>query len=385
MNFRISKLVAQASKPAVSQVSKSARLVIVTASENFRDTPISKSAIRQVWKPTPLSRGLNSALVLFAFLLQLGVWNSRADNNALTLWYQQPAAKWTEALPIGNGRMGAMIFGRTADERIQFNEDTLWRGQPHDYVRGGAGDQLAELRRLLLDENTAEAQKLAKEKFLSDPVRQMPYQPFGDLHLRFADHDQPADYRRELDLDSAIATTSYRIGEVSFRREAFASYPDQVMVIHLTADHFERLSFTLEMDSPHTNSQTRALGFDTLSLTGQLPTNGLRFESRVKVVTSGGSVKTDGHSITIQNANSATLYLTAATSFKNFQNVSANPAKRCAAVLKKIQRPFAFPRRIEFLVPDALKIGRLTSRAAARDQQVAAILEMQRGQCGIAF
>lgn len=337
MNLRTAQLVEQTSRSAVSQVSKS-----FNAPRPFHALPI--------WKPALLSRGLKSAFLLVALLFFVAVGNSRAaENNALKLWYLQPAAKWTEALPIGNGRMGAMVFGRTVDERIQFNEDTLWRGGPHDYVRAGAGDQLVELRRLLMDGQTAEAQKLAKEKFLSDPVRQMPYQPFGDLHLRFAGHDDPRDYRRELDLDSAIATTSYRIGEVSFRREAFASYPDQVIVIHLSADHFERLSFTLEMASPHTNSQTRALAGNTLSLTGQLPTNGLRFESRVKVVISGGTIKTNGNSISVQNANSATLYLTAATSFKNFQDVTADPARRCAAVLKKIS-----PRTFEDIRADHL-------------------------------
>ena len=101
------------------------------------------------------------------------------EPRGLKLWFSKPAEKWTEALPIGNGHMGAMIFGGVATERIQFNEDTLWRGKPHDYVREGAGDQLAEIRRLVFAGDSAAAGKLAKEKAISDPVRQMPYQPFA--------------------------------------------------------------------------------------------------------------------------------------------------------------------------------------------------------------
>ena len=154
-------------------------------------------------------------LIVCVLVLVAG-FASKAASNDLALWYSQPADKWTEALPIGNGRMGAMVFGGTASERIQFNEDTLWRGKPHDYVREGAGEQLAEIRRLIFAGESAEAGKLAKEKFLSDPVRQMPYQPFGDLRLTFPGHENVTDYRRELDLDTAIASVSYKVGDVTF-------------------------------------------------------------------------------------------------------------------------------------------------------------------------
>src|SRR6266496_2426845 len=143
---------------------------------------------------------------LIAIALTLVVTSARASE----LWYAQPAAKWEEALPIGSGRMGAMVFGGTADERIQFNEDTLWTGKPHDYVRAGAGDHLAEIQKLVFDGNEKDAAKLAKETFLSDPVRQKAYQPFGDLRLQFPGHDSVKDYRRALDLDSAVATVNYR-------------------------------------------------------------------------------------------------------------------------------------------------------------------------------
>ena len=257
------------------------------------------------------------------------------------LWFAQPAAKWTEALPIGNGRLGAMIFGGVADERIQFNEDTLWTGHPHDYVRVGASNHLAEIRQLLFDGKIKEAEGVARTTFLSDPVRQKAYQPFGDLHLHFPGADNFTDYRRELDLDSAIARVSYRANGTAFQRVAFASHPDQAVVMRFTADKPAQISFTLQMTSPHADSETHALNSDTLALDGQVETGGLRFESRVRVVNDGGHVTTNGDEIKVENASAVTLYLVAATSFRNFQDISADPAGRCAGNLKSVcQRGF---------------------------------------------
>jgi alpha-L-fucosidase 2 len=259
-----------------------------------------------------------------------------ADPGATTLWYNQPAQKWTEALPIGNGRLGAMIFGGVPDERIQFNEDTLWTGQPHDYVRAGASNQLATIRQLLAAGQVKEAVTLAHDKFLSDPVRQKAYQPFGDLHLHFPGRDTVTGYRRELDLTTAIATTTYRSGGITFKREAFASYPDQAIIIHLTADQPGQLNFTLTMDSPHKMSQTIASAADTLTLTGQVETNGLTFESRVQIRHDAGIVTATGNTLSVSNADSATLILVAATSFKNFQDITAAPDARCDSYSAKI-------------------------------------------------
>ncbi|MEY4916479.1 MAG: hypothetical protein RL616_392, partial [Verrucomicrobiota bacterium] len=279
-----------------------------------------------------------SLLVFLSWLPGLTAHAQEALSPAASLWYAQPAAKWTEALPIGNGRMGAMVFGGTGSERIQFNEDTLWRGKPHDYVRAGAGEQLAEIRRLLADGKSKEATALAKEKFLSDPVRQLPYQPFGDLRFQFPGHENATDYRRELDLDTAIASVSYKVGEVTFKREVFASHPDRVIVVRLTADKPGQINFTLRMDSPHTNSQTRVIAPDTLALTGKVQADGLSFESRVRVVANGGGVMTNGNALEVKDADSATLLLVANTSFVNFQDISADPVKRCANDLKALEK-----------------------------------------------
>jgi len=282
--------------------------------------------------------------ILFHCLILVGApWRPTSgafavETNDTCLWYAQPAKVWNDALPIGNGRLGAMVFGGIADERVQFNEDTLWTGRPHDYVRAGAREQLPEIRRLLAEGKGKDAALLAREKFLSDPVRQKAYQPFGDLRLHFTGHENAVDYRRELDLDSAIASTSYRVDKVTYRREAFASHPDQAIVLRLTADHRGSISFTLRMDCPHPNSQTRVLEPDTLALTGQVEQDGLRFEARVKVVSDGGRGVTRDNFISVENADSVTLLLTAATSFKNFQDISADPARGCGQDLAAVGR-----------------------------------------------
>src|SRR5687767_9132343 len=136
--------------------------------------------------------------LLFSILLAVS-WigtASAADPSDLRLWYPRPAGAWVEALPIGSGRLGAMVFGGTADERIQFNEDTLWTGKPHDYSHAGAAEHLPEIRRLIAEGKPDDAAKLVREKFLSIPLRQRAYQPFGDLRLSFPGHEKATDYAR---------------------------------------------------------------------------------------------------------------------------------------------------------------------------------------------
>jgi alpha-L-fucosidase 2 len=271
-----------------------------------------------------------SRLVLLVAFASGGLAVVRGEPG-LRLWYAQPATKWTEALPLGNGLMGAMVFGGIVDERIQFNEGTLWTGKPHDYVRAGAGEQLSELRRLVAAGNIKEAHALAKAKFLSDPVRQKAFQPFGNLRLKFAGHEGATGYRRELNLETATSRVSYRVGDVEYRREAFASYPDRVVVLQLTASAAGKISLSLKTDSPHPQSVTRTIGNDTLALSGAVAVDGLRFESRGRVIAEGGRVRAEGEGLAVEGADSVTLLLVAATSFVNFQDISGDPSARCAA------------------------------------------------------
>jgi alpha-L-fucosidase 2 len=287
---------------------------------------------------------MRTTLQTFSICLTLFYFGGRAiAADDLRLWYNKPANTWEEALPIGSGRLGAMVFGTFPDERIQFNEDTLWTGTPHNYDRAGAGDYLPQIRQLVFQGKDKEAAVIAREHFLSDPVRQKAYQPFGDIHLHFSGKDQPINYRRQLDLNTAIAETDYTIGGVSYKEQVFASYPDNVIIVRLTADQPGKLSLSAKMDSPHKTAQTRASSPDTLTMTGQVLDNvapftpGEHFESMLKVLPTGGKLSSGDDTLDVESADSVTMLLVAATSFKNFQDISADPASRCESAMAQLK------------------------------------------------
>jgi len=270
------------------------------------------------------------------------------------LWYQQPAVEWTEALPIGNGHMGAMIYGGVAEEQVQFNESTVWSGKPHAYHKEGAVEFLPVLRELCHEsrrlaiqadelgqagkhneakqkwnESRAkqkEAEAIGLKEFMSVPLGQKAYQPFGDLRISFPAPSEASEYRRELDLDSAVSRVTYTMGGVTFKRETFASFPDQVIVMHLTADKPGSINFTAKLDSPHKSAQTALRSGDHLALFGHVEEGGVKFESRLKLIAQGGATTTSDTGLTVSKADSATLLLTAATSFINYKDISGNPA-----------------------------------------------------------
>ncbi len=259
------------------------------------------------------------------------------SSSASRLWYEQPAAKWEEALPVGSGRLGAMVFGGTAEERIQFNEDTLWTGKPHDYVRAGSADIVPQVRALLADGKVVEAQDLARAKMLSDPVRQKAYQPFGDIRLSFPGHEAATNYQRELNLDSAVATTRYEVDGVTYTREVIASHPDDVIAVRVTASRPGKLRFGVRLDSPHQESAAAsAVSVDSaprIRLSGRVQADGMRFTSVLRVLADGGTVRAEGAGLSVEGADSATLLLVAATNFKSWEDISGDPDARCAAYL----------------------------------------------------
>jgi len=257
-------------------------------------------------------------------------------SHAMKLWFDKPARQWVEALPVGNGRLGAMVFGGVVVERVQFNEDTLWTGKPHEYHHDGAVKFLPTLRQLLWEGKQKEAEELAMREFMSVPLRQKAYQPFGDLRLRFDGHEQATDYRRELDLDSAVARVRYRVDDVTYERQVLASHPDQVIVVRVAANRRGRVRFTAKMDSPHPSARCRAVNGEQLALVGQVQEDGLKFEARLRVVADGGRVVVKDDEVLVENADAATLLLAAATSFKNFRDISADPAQRCEATMKAV-------------------------------------------------
>ncbi len=188
----------------------------------------------------------------------------------LVLWYGQPAEKWTDALPIGNGRLGAMVFGGIDDDRLQLNEDTLWSGGPRQWDNPDAKKHLAEVRRLVLDEkNYVEADRVCRK--MQGSYNES-YLPLGDLRLGFENPGPVSEYRRELNLDTAVSRVTYRSGDAVFTREAFSSAPDQAMVVRLKSSRPASLTFTISLDSPLTHAR-EAVGGGMLRLYGKAPSH----------------------------------------------------------------------------------------------------------------
>ena len=261
------------------------------------------------------------------------------------LWWSKPAAKWEEAIPVGNGKIGAMVFGQPGNERIQLNECTLWAGGPYDPVNPDAKDALPEARKLVNEGKYREAAGLISTKIMAKPLGQMPYQTVGDLLLDFP-FAEATDYRRDLDLDSATTTVSYQSDGVRFTREVFANAPDNVIVVRLSADKPGAISLSAGMKTPMKATITTD-GSDTLVMTGTGGDHGgikgqLRYQSRVKVMTSGGKLSAANNRVTVANADEALLLISAATSYRTYADVSGDPE----AITKKIiadasAKPFA--------------------------------------------
>jgi alpha-L-fucosidase 2 len=281
---------------------------------------------------------LGNMRTLATLLLITGITVPSLADGAPALKFSRPAAKWTEAVPLGNGRIGAMDFGGVEDERVQINETTLWGGTPRDYVRPGAADHLDEVRSLIFQRRIEEAEKLT-DTMMGDPKLLMPFQPFCDLRLHFAKAEAPSVYHRQLDMTTAIASTDYTVSGIRFHRESFVSFPDQTLVIRMTASSPGQLTFSLGMDSPQPGTQVSSGADGTLQMTGQIQPRqnsprswtgswdqpGMHFAAKLKVLTEGGTVQGAGDHLEIAGADAVTLVFTNATSFRNYRDISGDP------------------------------------------------------------
>ena len=276
---------------------------------------------------TPLT--LTALLVALLVPITAPIQASGAGRN-LKLWYQQPAAEWNEALPVGNGRLGAMVFGGVGEEHLQLNEDTLWGGHRRDRDREGGRPHIDRARELIFAGQVAEAEKLVKSQVLAERLVRS-YQTLGDLWMRFDHHEDPRDYRRELDLDTGIARVTYRLGNALFTREVFASNPNQALVVHLTCDQPGRISLSARLDRPA--DATVSVGQeDTIELQGQATQGGehkgVRFHARLMAQTSGGQTSAGRNGLRIEGADEVTLLLVAATDYRG-----DNPQQECRRVI----------------------------------------------------
>jgi alpha-L-fucosidase 2 len=308
--------------------------------ERSRSCRIGSSAPWRLGARIRLSGWCLAAFLALIPCLSPGAAEVTPPEGDWNLWYPQPARGWEEALPVGNGFLGAMVFGGVDHERIQFNEHTVWTGHPRSYARPGAVRLLPEIRRLLAEGKQRDAERLALDGFMSDPLRQMAYQPCGDLRLELPDHrpEEVTGYRRWLDLERAVAVTEYRHATTVFRREVFASYPDRVLVVRMTASPPGRLNARLRLASPHTNSVTSVADDGrTLVLNGRVEEGGIAFEARAAVSVADGNLTVEGNELRITGASAFGVRLAAATNFKSWKELGADPSTAVEAVLKRTE------------------------------------------------
>ncbi len=314
------------------------------------------------------------SLALALVIPALGPAAAPGPDPTTAVWSARPADKWENAHPVGNGRLGAMVFGKTDEERLQLNEDTYWTGGPYSTtVRGGA-EALPDLRRLIFEERFKEAHVLFGRRFLGYPVEQQKYQSLGNLVLAFPSKAAAAEYRHELDLDAAVDTTSYTLDGVRFTRRVFASPVDQVVVVRLEAGAPGRISFRAQLrgerNDAHSNYATdyfrmdgappdglvlRGRSADYMGVAGRL-----RYEARLVARPEGGATAVEGDELVVTGADAVTLLVAAATNFVDYRDVSGDPAARVAAALgPAAAKPF------EALLADHLREHRRLFRRVA--------------------
>jgi alpha-L-fucosidase 2 len=264
----------------------------------------------------------------------------------LKLWYRQPAERWLEALPVGNGTLGAMVFGGTTRERIQLNEQTLWDGHKRDTVNPEAAEYLPEVRRLLFEGRNTEAAELAATHLIGNPARVKSYQPLGDLILEMgigtASFDEAVqaikqtvplnEYRRELDLNSASADTTFRIDDATFVREVFASRPGEVIAVRFACDKPHRVNLTIRLERSQ-DAEAVVLAENRLALQGKVGDpkgKGMRFEAQLLAVPRGGRIWAEPNALRVSSADSLVLLIAAATSYNH-----QNPNAECIRILEK--------------------------------------------------
>ena len=268
---------------------------------------------------------------------------AKADD--LKLWYQQPAKVWTEALPLGNSRLGAMVYGGVVNEQIQLNEETVWGGGPHRNDSPKAFGVLPKVRELIFAGREKEAEKVMADNFFTGQ-HGMPFQTIGSLMLEFDGHADYSNYRRDLDLERAVASVRYKIGEVNYTRTIFTSLVDNALIIRIEADKPGAVNFTTRYSTPYKEYEIKKNGKNLL-LSGHgsahegIP-GAIRFETRTQIKAEKGKVNVTNDCIEVKGADAAVIYVTAATNFVNYKDVSANETRRATEFLAKaMKRPYA--------------------------------------------
>jgi alpha-L-fucosidase 2 len=275
------------------------------------------------------------ALVLLGYATA-GVSQSTPD---LKLWYDKPSGTtWENALPVGNGRQAAMVYGNVKDETIQLNEHTVWSGGPNRNDNPEALASLPEIRRLIFEGKQKEAEQLANRTIITKGSHGQMFQPVGNLHLTFQGNEQYTHYRRELDIASAVARTTYVVDGVTYSREVIASLPDRVIVMHLTASKPGRVSFNASLSSPQPNATIRTSDARELIITGTTSDHEgvagkVRFKGIARVKADGGTVAANDSSLVVTGANAVTIYISIATNFNSYNDLGGNENERALTYL----------------------------------------------------
>lgn len=267
----------------------------------------------------------------------------KSNNTSLKLNYNEPARYWEEALPIGNGRLGGMIFGGTLVEKIQLNEESVWAGEPGNNLPQGFMDVLPEVRSLIFEKKYKEANDLLATRFPRHAPKTnnygMPYQTVGDIVLKFPDHKNIENYHRDLDISNAISTTTYTVDDVKYTREYLASVPDQVIAVSLTASELGKINVTIGANTPH-SIHSISVENNSLVISGKGDSvenkeGKVVFNARFKPVLEGGKLIEEGNELRIEGANKVTIYISIATNFVNYNDISANEAQRSIEFIDK--------------------------------------------------
>ena len=275
---------------------------------------------------------MKSLGVMFGTLACAAVLSFAAADNPLTLWYNSDAGtEFTAALPIGNGYMGGIIYGGVTKDVIGLNESTVWSGGPGDNNKQGAANYLKDARDALFRGDYRSAESIVSDRMIGPGPAS--FQPVGDLVITTS-HSGATNYRRELDLKTAMAKTTYSAGGVNYTREYFASYPDHVIVIRLSASEKGKVSFGATMTTPHRNNSMSSSGN---TLIYDVTVNSIKFQNRLNVVADGGTVSVANGNISVNGANEAMLVLTIATNFKSASDVSGNPGSLASAVMEAVK------------------------------------------------
>jgi len=272
----------------------------------------------------------------------IGIFSLTATAQSdLKLWYDKPAAIWNEALPLGNGRLGAMVFGDPAVERLQLNEETIWAGSPNSNAHSKSIEALPKVRQLIFDGKFDEAQDLATKDIMSQTNDGMPYQTFGSVYISFAGHQKYTDYYRDLDISNATAKVKYKVNGVEFTREILTAFSDQVIVVKLSASQPGQITCNVFMNSPIDKTVASTEG-NQIILSG-VGTNfenvkgKVKFQGRLTAKNKGGEIDASNGVLSINKADEVTLYISIATNFKNYQDISGDEIAKSKDYLAKAE------------------------------------------------